>query len=132
MTPGLEARWKGEFPAFFREMGGSPRETCMGRGCECGDGWFALIRNLCLELRDYLDGRPDLDFRFTQVKEKFGLPRIYSEGVDDRTKALIEGARGASTGVCERRGGQDAANPDHRSTLCPACQNVDLRGLRQR
>src|SRR4051794_751713 len=34
----LEARLRDEFPAFFQELYGPVEETCMHRGCECGDG----------------------------------------------------------------------------------------------
>ncbi len=127
MRGDLEAKLKEEFPTFFRDMYGPVWETCMHWGCECGDGWFSLVRHLCLGLQSYLKERPDFDFKFSQVKEKFGLLRIYSEGGDERTKALIKEVQDTSSEVCEECGRREGVIHDNRSTLCSFCRETRLQ-----
>ncbi len=126
MKRDLEAKLRDEFPTFFRDMYGPAKDTCMHWGCTCGDGWFSLVRQCCLGLHAYLGEHPELDFKFTQVKEKFGLLRIYSEGGDDRTQALIEEAQDTSAQVCEECGRREGVIHDNRSTLCPVCREAWL------
>lgn len=106
MSPELDKKLCEEFPSIFRNRDGDMRKTCMCWGFECGDGWYNIIRGLCLSLtynyetsKDLkLDGRvkpenmkyddPDFDSYFwrhtgaglviaDQVKEKYGTLRFY-------------------------------------------------------
>ena len=47
-------------------------------GCECGDGWYDLLSNLCAELAQAYEaeGIP-VDIVVDQVKEKYGTLRFY-------------------------------------------------------
>jgi hypothetical protein len=124
MRNDLKVRLKGEFPAFFRDLYGPPQETCMHRGCECGDGWFEIVRALCLRLQADIKARPEIDLRLTQVKEKFGLLRVYCEGGDDRVMAIIREAQDASAEACEECGRREGVVHDKRSTLCLVCRTT--------
>ena len=66
-----------EFPQYFQELWGDPVVTCMAFGVETGNGWYDIIHQLCADIaaRD-----PGPNFRFEQIKEKFGGLRIYTSG----------------------------------------------------
>jgi hypothetical protein len=109
MSPELDRKLCEEFPSIFRNRTADMRESCMRWGFECGDGWYNIIRGLCLTVtynyktsKDLkLDGRvlpegtewddPEWDSYFwdhtgagvvvaAQVKEKFGTLRFYYHG----------------------------------------------------
>tara|TARA_R110000737_G_C14607521_1_gene490352 strand:- start:329 stop:778 length:450 start_codon:yes stop_codon:yes gene_type:complete len=63
-------------PVIFRDYKKSPRETCLAWGLECGDGWFAIIKELCKDVDEYCKDRPFVIVA-DQVKEKFGTLRFY-------------------------------------------------------
>lgn len=113
----------GRFPAFFRDHGGDPRQTCMAFGLECGDGWYDLIYDACLKLEEALKSRPDVEVVFTQIKEKFGLLRLYEYGCPLDLRDILDDAERASATVCERCGAPGALGATGRwlSTRCPAC-----------
>ncbi len=69
---------------------------------ECGPGWTDLLE----ALNELLDIEADADFRFTQVKEKFGVLRCYWHGVDEhgRIDQLVEAAEEVSASMCETCG----------------------------
>jgi hypothetical protein len=106
MNKELDEKLCKEFPSIFRNRHGDKTQTCMHWGFECGDGWYNIIRGLCLSLtysyttsKDLrLDGKvlpegmdykhPEFNSYFwryegvgdvvaEQVKEKFGTLRFY-------------------------------------------------------
>ena len=92
-----------DFPALFRDAlrGSSEQRTCMGRGFECGDGWFQLIYELCTSIEAQaremgLDPATEDWPMARQVKEKFGSLRFYisapsPEPSDNRLEAESRG-----------------------------------------
>ena len=47
-------------------------------GCECGDGWYWVIRNLCAEITAaYAAEGLEVEIAPTQIKEKYGGLRFY-------------------------------------------------------
>lgn len=72
--------------------------------CEmsCGPGWHDLV----VALNEILDVEADANFRFTQIKEKFGQLRAYWTGADPsgRIDALVEAAEEISASMCETCG----------------------------
>lgn len=69
---------------------------------ECGPGWTDLVE----ALNELLDIEAGDDFRFTQVKEKFGSLRCYWHGDDPsgRIDQLVEAAEEISASMCETCG----------------------------
>ena len=53
-----------------------PKDFPMGRGFECGDGWFHLIACLCKSLNMAVTQGEMPPIVVTQVKEKFGSLRF--------------------------------------------------------
>lgn len=100
MSPELEQKLFEKYPVLFRDRNKPVTESCMAFGCEFSDGWYKLLDELC-EYITRLSNRTDLlklnkeyhteenrgfiylkrpTISFTQVKEKFGMMRIYWSG----------------------------------------------------
>ncbi|MFI5404994.1 MAG: hypothetical protein ACHQ1D_00625 [Nitrososphaerales archaeon] len=76
---------------------------------ETEDGWFELLYGLCLKIEEL---KPD-SFEFTQIKEKFGLLRIYftiMDNSDDKCASihdLCDAYEEESALVCEMCGSKN-------------------------
>jgi len=70
----LEKNLVESYPSLYRDYGGDIRQTCMGWGFACGDGWYNIIDKLSYEIK-----KIDKKNRVVaiQVKEKFGGLRFY-------------------------------------------------------
>ena len=91
MSPELEHKLIEKYPKLFKNVNKSPKETLICFGCECGDGWYDILDNLCgfitniQKSRTYFLMKKDdkcIDFRcpdvvFDQIKEKYGTLRVY-------------------------------------------------------
>ena len=98
MKQELEEKLAAEFP-FMRRRKSYEEQTAEGIvsdlygawGCECGAGWYELLRGLCGEITEVYQrhDRP-VDIIVDQVKEKFGTLRYYYhfDGCDPRLHAL--------------------------------------------
>ena len=105
MSPDLEISLVREFPDIFRDCGKSPQETCMAWGCEHSDGWYGIIRALCRSISNHVKySKVPIDFKFAQVKEKFGTLRVYDYGADDYIRGCIHMAEEMSALTCEVTG----------------------------
>lgn len=105
MKQELELSLVREFPEIFRDYGKSPQETCMAWGCEHSDGWYAIVRTMCLAIsRHVKSSKEPIDFKFDQVKEKFGTLRVYSSGADEFISGVICMAENISASTCEVTG----------------------------
>jgi hypothetical protein len=127
MNRDLERELQACFPRFFRDLYGDPRETCMSRGCEFVDGWYRLLERLC----EGLEPVAPPEFRFTQVKEKFGQMRVYASGGNEETERLIWKAREESLKVCEECGATEGVTTEWTRwprTLCRSCHDSQDRG----
>lgn len=115
------------YPRIFIERSNTVYESCMGRGFECGNGWFPIINSLCYNIQQYIDGHNKMVFEndthksglakkkmrkktdrklippfvALQVKEKFGSLRIYYQGGDDYCRGLVDMAAIWSWSTCE-------------------------------
>jgi len=96
-------------------------------GVECGPGWYKILRNLMWSI-DKID--TNRNFRFTQIKEKFGTLRAYylltgsTEELDWAIQTLIDTAEKESESICEECGGPGQPNGDGGwiRTLCSPCR----------
>ena len=99
------------YPAILRDRHGSRPETGICWGFECGDGWFAIIDELCAFIARRAE-ETGIDFRVSQVKEKTGSLRFHCLGHhDELVYAAIEAARERSMEICETCG--EPALPAH-------------------
>jgi hypothetical protein len=116
MTPALESALRDRFPLIL-----SP---C--RHVEVCDGWYGLIKRICLELEAH-----DNQVYILNIKEKFaGLDVFYSDYPDYVISINSEMCRAASN-TCEMCGStEDVTINQHgwRKATCPNCR--DWRKLR--
>ena len=121
MRPELEEKLFADFPTLFanREIPQSP----MAFGIECGDGWHGILRCACrrISFHEAMAGRSE--FRFAQVKEKWGILRLYYSGGDGFVTGVIAMAEAMSSVTCERCGAPGKTNDSGwLSTLCEGCR----------
>lgn len=92
------------------------------KSCECKDGWYNLIYNICKELNDlYISNRINPEEIFvTQIKEKFGTIRFYTNGLIDGGYEIINKYEKLSEKTCEICGtkGEMIVNRGWYQTLC--------------
>jgi hypothetical protein len=75
---------------------GSP----MNFGIECGKGWLPLLEALLERLSSLnIEG-----LQIVQIKEKFGMLRVYIDGTTDKVRALVAAAEKLSGTICESCG----------------------------
>lgn len=92
--------------------------------CECGDGWFLLIYDLCQKITPLaIKSNEDRSTIVVQIKEKFGGLRFYVSCATDVIYELISEAENASRRICEHCG-QPGKTTGKRwfRTLCDGCE----------
>jgi len=119
----LENKLVEKFPELFGDRDKPPTETLICFGCECDDGWFDLIYTACHVIQNHMEYSPETpQFRFSQIKEKFGGLQLYHYGGDDYTRAVCVVAETMSYKICEITGdrGQLCSTGHWLRTLSPA------------
>lgn len=110
MTPENDTLLCEKYPEIFKNRFGSPRETPMSFGFECGDGWFEIIDRLCFLLQQEFksvsykmseEEKEDFQPVADQVKEKYGGLRFYITGGNERMQGMIQMAESMSFVTCE-------------------------------
>lgn len=102
----LERQLVEKYPELFRDKDSPPTESLMCFGCECDDGWYNIIESACGIIAHHIRNHPDVaeiaDFRWVQIKEKFGTLRLYYiGGADEYILGVIDMAEDLSGDVCE-------------------------------
>ncbi len=130
------------YPRIFEERSLTVYQSCMGRGFECGNGWFPLIDLLCHKIQNYIDtynryNKPEARIPqvvFLQVKEKFGGLRIYHKGGDAYCEGLISMAESISYSFCEICGTGGCLHVGHTSgwiqSVCKECSKRTKRPIK--
>ncbi len=121
MNKELEKKLMDAYPKFFEDMYGDPMSTCMAWGCAHGDGWYSILENACKELAKVA---PD-NFKFAQIKEKFGELRLYTLYGNAATNKIVGEAEKESLHTCEHCGtkGNVTTEGSWIQTLCDECRN---------
>jgi hypothetical protein len=89
---------------------------------ECGDGWLTLLYRLSRALSEHADS-VGLELVATQVKEKFGMLRIYVDGGDEEVDRLLDEGELESAAICEVCGAPGTlSNGGWCSTRCEPCR----------
>jgi hypothetical protein len=128
MNSELDAKLCADFPEIFIQRNMDMQETCMCWGFECQGGWYQIIHDLCEVIKnhiqnvnsniDYVNKKenkeiPHVECQATQVKEKFGTLRFYTNYDDDYISGAISMAENASTHTCEVCGKQGKSRVNH-------------------
>ncbi len=119
---------------------GSVNDLYSAFGCDCGDGWYELLRSLCTEIGEaYAEAGLPVDIGIDQIKEKFGTLRFYYHTWEhaDRTPEnetayrevhlkigeIVSGYEDKSEEICEECGKAGVLRSDlgWMQTLCGEC-----------
>lgn len=114
MTKQKEVQLLKKYPKILQDYSGSPQETCMYWGMECGDGWYDLLDDLLYKLQYLCDkfstDKNEVQVIATQIKEKFGILSFYSHIVGaNKTESdiiydVIDSEERQSKYICEESG----------------------------
>lgn len=96
----LEEKLVKDFPELFKGKDKSLKQSLMAFGCECDDGWYPVIRSMCHAIHQQLKHN-EMEFEFTQVKEKYGGLRVYHFGGDAFIDGVIAMAEEMAYKTCE-------------------------------
>lgn len=95
----FEEKLKAEFPEFYSNI-----------YFECGPGWYEILRDLSLKIREHLQTGIheeefwESPFSVTQVKEKYGELRFYVASCCSHIHEMIEKSSKLSRITCENCG----------------------------
>jgi len=102
------ASWIVQYPLCFERTGGS---LVLAYGLEYGEGWNPIMEELLEKIEDHLAEKyaagfrdSDNEFSIQQIKQKFGILRVYVSGADDTIHRWIFEAEHKSAAVCEMCG----------------------------
>jgi len=129
MKPELQNQLFQKYPKIFQDRNKSPQETCMCWGLEIGDGWYWLIDMLCYQLQWDIDKNNEPQIVASQVKEKFGGLRFYTNGSTEKQEAQISLAETMSYHICFECGSTKKVSQTERGwivTLCKDCMEKYL------
>ena len=136
MTDELENALAEEFP-FMRwvpENGG----RWIGISCDCEDGWYPLIREMCGEIATVFEtADAPADIVVEQVKEKYGQLCVCYRSRNPLVEDIVERYEDRSAQICEVCGAPGCLRPDlfWIQTLCEehyAQKKLVERGRRDR
>lgn len=78
MKENLELYLQEDFPFMKQNRVADEHNIYKRWGCECSDGWYSLIHDLCQEITDrYVKSKLPVDIVVEQIKEKFAGLRFY-------------------------------------------------------
>ena len=121
MSPELDKNLCDKYSKIFINRHGDMMNTCMCWGLECDDGWYNLIDALCSNLQWDTDKNDHPQIVASQVKEKYGTLRFYTEQSDARQEGQIAFAEYLSGTICDVCGNPGSTNEDGwLQTRCPA------------
>ena len=92
-----------DFPILYQDRFENCQQTCMCWGFENGDGWEPIIRKLSMKIENVNNSLPkdEMPCVAVQVKEKYGMLKVYvNYGRDDIYKWIDE-AEEESLNTCE-------------------------------
>lgn len=102
MSPALDELLCQRYPLILADRNRLAEDSCMGRGFECGDGWFDILDVLCERIQFLIDHQDDIpQVAATQIKEKFGTLRFRIKGGNAEIRGMIDMAESMSGRICE-------------------------------
>jgi len=152
MSPENTKQLYEKYPLIFGQKDLDMRQTAMCWGFECGNGWYTIINEICANIQNHIDNKNDSikykkergelpadapsypQIEATQVKEKFGGLRFYTNYSDEYIDGVIAMAESMSLKTCEQCGnpGNDESDGYWISTLCEPCREEDKKRWQKR
>jgi len=126
MKAELQQKLFKKYPKIFRQKKLSMTETCMYWGIECPNSWYKILNNLCSKIQKYIDAGNIEQIEATQVKEKYGTLRFYSNNYDPIIDDLIDKAEIETSKICAYCGSKDDVKGSENGWilyLCQLCRN---------
>ena len=123
-----------KYPITFERAKLGPRESCMGRGMECGPGWYKIIDELAAKIENYNQNLPEgtEPLYAEQIKEKFGGLRFYTSYCHEEIDKLISEAERLSYKICEQCGDPGTVGGKNWiSTMCTPCRTAYDQRLKE-
>jgi len=132
MRKELEEKLYNKYPELFVQKDWDMSKTCMCWNFCCGDGWFYLLDNLCDSITSYCKSNDKEIPQVTQVKEKFGGLRFYTDGGNDLINGMIWLAEHMSDSICDGCGTTENVirTGGWIRTVCVKCQSKEERHYR--
>lgn len=134
MTPEHDKELCDKYPKIFKNRNAPKNETNIAYGFQCGDGWFNLIDELCRKIQEHCDSIASAhtcrQVVATQVKEKFGCLRFYTNNSCSDVDQIIYDAEVKSQKICEVCGeeGKIISKGGWLMCRCPEHENGSSRG----
>jgi len=94
-------------------------------GLECYQGWHNIIWDLTQAIENYMgNNNAPQDMQITQIKQKFGGLRFYTNKGDGTIWGMIRFAEDQSYKICEKCGERGTLDTEfaYVITLCEGCQ----------
>lgn len=91
---------------FTRKISYIKQSNPYDYGFDIHDGWYKLVYELILKIRNNDQAKGKWVTKVTQCKEKFGGLRFYVTGTSDKNWDLIRAAEQKSFGICEVTGSE--------------------------
>lgn len=89
-----------KYPKLFRQKDLDKSKTLMCWGICVEAGHFKLIDEMCGEIQIYCD-KNDIQAEFVQIKEKFGLLRVYIDEDIEEVYKIISKYETQSKNICQ-------------------------------
>ena len=102
-------------PILYRGVHLPPTRSLMYRGFECGDGWFALLKEASIKTERLLKKMPKKERRNNyamHVISKHGCLRIYMSLINEHIEKLLSELVTTSLHTCEICGSEGSRNND--------------------
>ena len=95
------------------------QSNLMAFGWQCGKGWYPLIEELIDKLQ-MIENKQHIGLEITEIKEKYGGLRVYTNIGTDEIWDLIDGYERKSFTICEQCGKPGSLRNNHGwfTTLC--------------
>lgn len=123
----LEEKLYKTYPEIFGQVGMDMSQTAMCWGCQCGDGWYNILDDLCAVITEYCKLNNIEIPQVSTIKEKYGTLSFYING-DDTIWSYVDKAEHRSEITCEVCGmkGENKEVNGWWSTRCDDCRKAGL------
>lgn len=109
MDSNLEMKLQKQFPFMLQNRVKEERNAYRRFGCECGNGWYNLIYELCESItKKYQEYEMPIDIEVLQVKQKFAALRFYYKYMD--TVSSIQAIDFIGNGISLRLNPSDSSD----------------------